>query len=258
MVAMSKHMKHRFTCGKAFTLIELLVVIAIIAILAGLLLPALSKAKDKALAIKCLSNQKQMALAYTLYASDQNDRIVTLYLFNPAPPGAFFPGAVTWWPDLLRPYLFGTNIIGCPKIKNGFGSSISHPQLSNWSTDQTKLSKIKKPTETVPITDSGWIANAAEPNPDKWVEELDTAFLYWRTPVNLGYYDSSPQRPVGRHNKRCNFGFADGHAAATKVSAMGLQYFPGSTTGITGGSSATGSWAGGNGKSDPRWMWDLE
>ncbi|MEO5803554.1 MAG: prepilin-type N-terminal cleavage/methylation domain-containing protein [Verrucomicrobiota bacterium] len=251
-------MKHQFTCGRAFTLIELLVVIAIIAILAGLLLPALAKAKDKALAIKCLSNQKQMALAYTLYASDQNDRIVTLYLFNTAPPGAFFPGTVTWWPDLLRPYLAGTNVIGCPKIKNGFGSAISHPQLSNWSTDQTKLSSIKKPVATVPIVDAGWISNAADPNPDKWVEELDSAFLYWRTPVNLGYYDNTPFRPVGRHNKRCNFGFADGHAALTKVSAMGLQHFPGSTTGATGGPIATGSWVGGNGKSDPRWMWDLE
>ena len=78
--------------GKAFTLIELLVVIAIIAILAAMLLPVLSRAKTKAQGIQCMSNLKQLQLAWHVYALDNHEQVPTSGYKSPVEPTAWVDG----------------------------------------------------------------------------------------------------------------------------------------------------------------------
>ena len=143
------------TSSQAFTLIELLVVIAIIAILAAILFPVFAKVREKARAISCLSNAKQLSLACVQYEQDYDEK---------SADGADPTGLGSGWAGQIYPYVKSTAVFICPddssgELKNGHPSSFGYNRNSvhyngqgtaaNPLQDGTSLSEFTAPAKTV-------------------------------------------------------------------------------------------------------------
>lgn len=220
--------------SSGFTLIELLVVIAIIAILAAILFPVFAQARESARTSSCLSNMKQLGLAWVMYSQDYDETFpLSRSVGYPDPegddcrprrlgyPDARYAGPtkVTWKTSTL-PYIKNIQLFRCPSNPNNdqfsedgnFDIKISYGNNGaiQWGWNPLRLAAINRPAEYAMLLESTWTcADLGD-----WVFRIDNPpACQW----GKGFYQHRGRGGVH------NWAFFDGHAKAHKIVTMGAR-----------------------------------
>ncbi len=232
----------------AFTLIELLVVIAIIAILAALLLPALSKAKLKGQSVACVNNLHQPAIAWNMYADDNNGILVPNWLLDPrawingiigdvsTPQGATNLLAIEQ--GLLFPYNPNVGVYQCPSAIKGPSTAPNTRVVRNYSLEGRMGGANNSDAAEYGVISTEYVLGPAYPQYKRMTEiqlpgpsEAMTFVDESIDTVDDGYfavnYNNTPtvwqNSPTVRHGKSGVFAFADGHSERWRWRVLNVE-----------------------------------
>ncbi|MGR3296284.1 MAG: type II secretion system protein [Candidatus Bathyanammoxibius sp.] len=214
--------------GKGFTLIELLVVIAVIALLLAILIPVLSSAREQAQRVVCLSNLRQLTLAWILYAEENDGKLVSGSAFRRSSwlgRAFLFPesrSAVVENPDkgALWPYVRDIDVYRCPRGRPGQAATYStvvaansrilvegtYPDSESWMKQKRVGSTVLKLTKLTDIISPGAAQRAVFIDIGHMTPIHDDFYVHYLYPK----WDSESAPPI-RHSDGTTLSMADGH-----------------------------------------------